>query len=107
MRNYLHYGEANAILCGINRWLKSEVCEAFPSEITIARITEFVENVLSKSDREAIRLKEDDRKNFVWLAKNSIEEKTRKAYLQALELDVDLNKLKDIIQGVRSEINVA
>ena len=80
MRNYLDCGEAKAILCGINRWARSEVREAFPSEITMSRITEFVENALSKSDREAVKLDETDRRNFFWLAENSIEEKTRKAY---------------------------
>jgi hypothetical protein len=107
MKNYLDCGEAKAILCGINRWARSEVREAFPSEITMCRIVDFIENILSKSDREAIKLDELDRRNFVWLAENSIEEKTRNAYRQALELDVDLSKLKNIIQGVRSEINVA
>ena len=104
MKNYLNCGEANAILCGINRWAKSEYSESFPSEVIMSRIEEFVENILSKSDREAIRLSEIDKKVFAWFAKCSSVEKTRKEYTRALKLDVDLAELANVIRGERSVI---
>lgn len=102
MKNYLNCGEANAILCGINRWAKSEFSENFPSEVTMSRIEEFVKNILSENDREAVRLSEIDRRVFAWFAKCSSVEKTRKEYTRALELDVDLAELANVIRGERS-----
>ena len=81
---------------------KSEFNESFPSEVTMSRIEEFVKNVISESDREAIRLSEIDRKVFAWFAKCSSVEKTRKEYTRALELDVDLAELANVIRGERS-----
>ena len=102
MKNYLNCGEANAILCGINRWAKSEFSENFPSEVTMSRIEEFVKNILSENDREAVRLSEIDKKVFAWFAKCSSVEKTRKEYTRALKLDVDLAELANVIRGERS-----
>lgn len=66
------------------------------------RIEEFVKNILSESDREAVRLSEIDRRVFAWFAKCSSVEKTRKEYTRALKLDVDLAELANVIRGERS-----
>ena len=101
MRNYLDFGEAKAILCGIADWINREGKDNNPtiSEVTFNRIANFLKSSLSEKDRNAVRLDDISKEGYTWLFKHSSEEKTKQECFNFLILDVDLFKLKNLILG--------
>ena len=98
-KNYYNKGEANTILANIRSWAYSN--RDTVSNTTLDRIEKFINTELSAEDREAVRLSDFDKWSFQYWIDKKIGD--TKGYARLLEIDVDINKLDDVIRGEEKE----